>query len=120
MLDLITTEDTISKIAMLMPIALVKSYGKKTFYTAEEVAATFENTLNGNDNIKYAYAMFCSLPHFIKHRKKLAIDESYNSLRLAVSKGCFGRWPRFNFDYLLDYSKRSTVTDVGINLDCGE
>jgi len=120
MLDMMTEQNTISKIAMLMPSALVASYEKKPFYTTEEVATTFASTLESDNNIEYAFAMFCTLPHFVEQSKTLAIEESYNNLRLAVSKKCFGSWPRFNFDSLLDYSKSSTISEAGTIFSGGD
>jgi len=120
MLDMIMTENTISKIALIMPTALMASYERKPFYSTEEVAITFSNTLESNENIKYAYAMFCTLPHFVEQSKKLAIEESYNNLRLAVAIECFGSWPRFNFDSLLEYSKGSTVGETGAIFSGGD
>jgi len=120
MLDVMTKPNTISRIAILMPTALVESYEKKAFYTADEVALTFANTLEGDENIQYAYAMFCSLPHFVEQSQRLAIEEGYNHLRLAVSKQCFGSWPRFNFDSLLDYSRSSSTGDTAGIFGAGE
>ncbi len=121
MLDMMTKQSTISRIAILMPTALVASYNKKPFYTTDEVAETFTETLKTEENIEYAYAMFCSLPHFIKQSPELSIDNSYCNLRLAVSKECFGNWPHFNFDSLLDYSKSSNTGGIyGAGDGCGD
>jgi len=120
MLALNTQENSIAKIVAAMPEALVAAYDKKPFYTADEVATTFVSTLETQDNIKYAYAMFCSLPHFVEQSPKLSIDTSYSNLRLAVSKECFGNWPRFNFDSLLEYSQRSFQGDAGGGFGSGE
>lgn len=104
-------QNSIEKIVSAMPAALISAYEKKSFYTADEVAETFASTLETKDNIEYAYAMFCTLPHFVEQSPKLNIVQSYSDLRLAVSKECFGNWPRFNFDSLLEYSQRSMISD---------
>lgn len=108
MFDIFFKKNSISKIAQIMPVALVGSYEKKEFYSCDEVRNTFFEKLKDNNNIEYAYAMFCSESAF-EEDEKLNVKFNYSNLRLAVSKECFGSWPRFNFDSLLDYSQRSLI-----------
>jgi hypothetical protein len=109
MLDMFN-KNSINKIARLLPPALIDAFDKQNFYSTEEVKSVYNSELKTEHNIEYAFAMFCSQPDF----EELHLDSTYNDLRTDVSKKCFGSWPRFNFESLLDYSRRSTMTgDVG-------
>jgi hypothetical protein len=105
-------QHSITNIVTAMPSALVAAYTKKPFYTTAEVTTTFVSILKTKENIEYAYAMFCSLPHFVEQSTKLNIDKSYCNLRLAVAKECFADWTRFDFDSLLEYSQQALIVDV--------
>jgi hypothetical protein len=109
MLDMFN-KNSINKIARLLPPALIDAFDKQNFYSTEEVKSVYNSELKTEHNIEYAFAMFCSQPDF----EELHLDSTYNDLRTDVSKKCFGSWPRFNFESLLDYSRRSTMAgDVG-------
>ncbi|CAD5275768.1 conserved hypothetical protein [Alteromonas sp. 38] len=98
-------KNPIHRIASVLPPALVSAFEKQTFYSTEEVKRIFDSELKTKHNVEYAFAMFCSQAEF----EKLGLASTYNDLRLDVSKTCFGNWPRFNFESLLDYSRRSTI-----------
>ncbi|MFD2165693.1 DUF6559 family protein [Thalassotalea euphylliae] len=104
MLDALFKRNTISKIARTLPPLLVDAYDKQQTYTAEQVESVFRDALTHDHNIEYSYAMFCTQEEF----DTLAFEASYDELRQHVSKTCFGSWPRFNFDTLLDYAMRAT------------
>jgi hypothetical protein len=101
----IFNKNSITKIARVLPPALIEGFDKQSFYSAENVKNVFDGELKTEHNIEYAFAMFCSQSDF----EVLNIESTYSDLRTEVSKKCFGSWPRFNFDSLLDYSRRSTM-----------
>ena len=101
----IFNKNSIPKIARVMPPILIDAFHKQNFYSTEEVKRAFDSEFKTEHNIEYAFAMFCSQPDF----EELKLESTYSDLRTEVSKKCFGSWPRFNFDSLLDYSRRSTV-----------
>lgn len=103
-------KNSISKIARVLPPALIEAFQKKDFYSLEEVKILFDRELKTEHNIKYAFAMFCSEKNF----GELNFESTYSDLRKDVSKKCFGSWPRFNFESLLDYSRRSTMGGEGV------
>lgn len=112
-------KNSIPKIARVMPPALIDTFEKQSFYSAEEVKSVFNKEFNIEHNIEYAFAMFCSQHDF----EKLDLESTYSALRTEVSKKCFGSWPRFNFETLLDYSRRPTMFgDGGFGGDggCGD
>lgn len=101
--------NSIPKIARVLPPALVDVFEKQNFYSTEEVKSVFDSELKTEHNIEYAFAMFCSQPDF----EELNLESTYSDLRTDISKKCFGSWPRFNFESLLDYSRRSTMGGDG-------
>lgn len=113
MFDILLNNNFIIKVAEKMPSALVEKYDKKQFYLPDEVKSVFLEELEGEHNIEYAYAMFCTQADFISLAEKLSIESTFSGLRLDVSKKCFDSWPRFNFDSLLEYSQRSVMIGVG-------
>jgi hypothetical protein len=104
MLDMFN-KNSVTKIARVLPARLIQAYEKQNYYTAEEVKRVFDSELKTEHNFEYALAMFCSQPDF----EALNLESTYSDLRAVVSKKCFDSWPRFNFDSLLDYSRRSTM-----------
>lgn len=111
--------NSISTIACVLPPALITTFEKQSFYSPEQVRHVFANELKTEHNIEYALAMFCSQLDF----DALQLAATYSELRADVSKECFGSWPRFNFDSLLDYSRQSTGADggfVGGDGSCGD
>ena len=116
-------ENSIKAIASTMPLALVDAYGKQAVFSQEHVTTIFTRIFKSQNNIAYAYAMFCSEQEFkqIKFTTKGAMD--YQTLRLAVSKDCFESWPRFNFDSLLTYANSAQATNdsgiIGVAGDTG-
>ena len=99
------TENSIIKIARVLPLALIESDEKHPHYSIEYVKGIFKSKFKYEHNLEYAFAMFCSQQDF----EELNLDSNYNDLRKDVSKNCFEGWPRFNFDSLLDYSRRSMI-----------
>ena len=108
MLD-IFQKNSVKKIARVLPPALVKAFEKKSYYSIEEVKSVFTGALKTNHNIEYAFAMFCLLSEV----EDLEFQSTYDDLRAIVSTKCFGGWLHFNFDSLLDYSKRSKTWSEG-------
>ncbi|QBG36132.1 DUF6559 family protein [Litorilituus sediminis] len=108
----------ISSIACVLPPALVNAFAKQNFYSPEQVRHVFTNELKTEHNIEYALAMFCSQLDF----DALQLAVTYKELRANVAKECFGGWPRFNFDSLLDYSRQSAGAGGGFAGDggCGD
>lgn len=104
--------ESIVKIVSSMPSVLVKNFDKKDFYTPEEVHTVFIDVLATDNNIEYAYAMFCNQPDFNELANTQHFELSYKALRLQVSKKCFDNWPRFNFDSLLNYSGQPIISDL--------
>jgi len=102
-------KNSITKIARVLPPALIRSFEKKNFYSIEEVKSIFNIELKTEHNIEYAFAMFCSQSDF----EELNLEFTYSGLRTDVSKKCFGNWPRFNFDSLLDYSRNAVMGGGG-------
>jgi len=102
-------KNSITKIAKVLPPALIEAYKKQHFYSAEEVKSVFKAEVKFDHNIEYALAMFCSQQDF----EKLNTESTYSDLRTEVSKKCFSSWPRFNFDSLLDYSRNATMGGGG-------
>ena len=92
-----------------MPPALVDAYDKQAHYTPEEVKDTFGQEFKYEHNIEYAFAMFCAEQAF----DELNLNSTYSDLRTDISKKCFGSWPRFNFESLLDYSRCSSLMHGG-------
>ena len=113
MFSFLFKKNSISKIARVMPKALINTFAKQDSYSINEVTDVFENKFKYSHNIEYAYAMFCSQSSYEDQAKKSGFALSYASLRLDVSKKCFSNWPRFNFDSLLTYSQGSGVGDGG-------
>lgn len=101
----VPNKNSIPKIARVLPPALINAFEKQNFYTIKEVKSVFDSELKTDHNIEYAFAMFCSHSDF----EGLNFESRYSDLRMEVSKKCFGSWPRFNFDSLIDYSRRSTM-----------
>jgi hypothetical protein len=112
MFDTFTRNNSITKIAKSMPLVLVEKYEKKQFYLPEEVKKVFLEKLDDQENIEYAYAMFCTQADFNNLADELDIKTKFSDLRLGVSKKCFEGWPRFNFDSLLAYSQQVEVMGV--------
>jgi|TARA_B100000767_G_C19323556_1_gene352615 hypothetical protein len=104
--------ESIEKIVSCLPSVLVKKFDKKDFYTPEEVSTVFIDVLATDNNIEYAYAMFCTQPDFNELANTQHFGLSYKALRLKVSKKCFDNWPRFNFDSLLNYSGQPIISDL--------
>ncbi len=103
-------KNSITKIARKLPPALVDAFEKKNFYSTQEIKSVFDNELRTEHNIEFAFAMFCSPQDF----EDLNLTSTYSDLRNEVSKRCFGNWPRFNFDTLLDYSRSATMGGSGV------
>ena len=111
--------NSISTIACVLPPALIAAFEKQNFYSPEQVRHVFANELKTEHNIDYALAMFCSQLDF----DALQLAATYSELCADVSKECFGSWPRFNFDSLLDYSRQSMGAGggfVGGDGGCGD
>lgn len=106
----IFNKNSIARIARKLPPALVTAFDQQNYYSAEEVKSVFEQELKTDHNVDYAFAMFCSEQDY----KALHLEFTYKDLRLNVSKKCFGSWPRFNFQSLLDYSHRSSIGGGGV------
>lgn len=126
MFDTFLDENSIKAIATSLPRKLVERFNKKEFYSPEEVNALFSEEFEGNDNIQYAYAMFCSPQKFIDLAQAMELSSSYSELRLKVSEKCFDGWPRFNFESLLMLTNNSSrsdlineVTDISLDLFSG-
>jgi len=102
-------KNSIPKIARVLPPVLIDEFEKQIFYSIEEVKSVFNSEFKTDHNIEYAFAMFCSETDF----EELNLESTYSDLRNDVSKKCFGSWPRFNFESLLDYSRRSTIGGDG-------
>ena len=102
-------ENSIIKIARVLPLALIESNEKQPHYSIEYVKRIFKSKFKYEHNLEYAFAMFCSQQDF----EQLNTESTYSDLRTDVSKKCFSNWPRFNFDSLLDYSRNATMGDGG-------
>jgi hypothetical protein len=113
-------KNSIPKIARVLPPVLIDAFEKQNFYSASDVKRVFDRQFNTEHNIEYAFAMFCSPSDF----ESLNVESSYNELRADVAKKCFAGWPRFNFESLLDYSRRLTMGGDGGNFGgdsgCGD
>lgn len=101
----ILNKNSISDIAIALPPALVDTFEKHNFYSIAEVKSVFNGEFKTEHNIDYAFAMFCTQAEF----EELNLNSTYIELRTEVSKQCFESWPRFNFETLLDLSRRSTM-----------
>ena len=102
-------KNSVKKIAKTIPLMLVETYEKQDFYSAEQVKSTFDSAFKYEHNLAYAFAMFCTQAEF----DSLSLNESYETLRLDVAKKCFGSWPRFNFNSLLDYARNAKANGDG-------
>ena len=51
-------KNSITKIARLLPPALIDAFEKKNFYSPEEVMSVFDSKLKTEHNIEYAFALF--------------------------------------------------------------
>jgi len=109
MFDTFLQKNSITKIAKVIPLALVEKYDKKQFYLPEEVKSAFLKKLDNDESIEYAYAMFCTETSFNNLVEELNCKSTFLDLRIEVSKKCFDSWPCFNFESLLAYSQQSEV-----------
>lgn len=102
-------KNSITKIASCLPPLLIEALDKKDFYSVVEVKHVFDKEFADEHNLEYAFAMFCNESDF----NALKSESVYTDLRSAISKKIFGSWPRFNFDSLLDFSRRSIMGGEG-------
>ena len=123
MFDIFQDENAIKAIATALPKELLNKFGKKAFYSSEEVDDVFFKVFEKNENIQFAYAMFCSPQDYKNLAQAMAFSSSYSQLRLEVADKCFEGWPRFNFESLLNLKSDSSrsdlvneVTDIGLDL----
>jgi len=124
--DTFRDENSIKMIATSLPKRLLKNFGKKEFYSPEEVKSVFLEVFDSDINIQYAYASFGSPKDFAELAQIMELSSSYSELRLKVAGKCFDGWPRFNFESFLNLSNDSSksdllseITDIGLDMLSG-
>lgn len=68
---------------------LLRRFGKKKFYTVEEVTQAVERSHLSTAFIAYAHATFCTRPNFDSHYSALRVACTYEGLRAIVSRRYF-------------------------------
>jgi Family of unknown function (DUF6559) len=68
---------------------LLRRFGKKKFYTREEVTRAAKKSHLSTAFIAYAHAIFCTRPEFDAHYGPLQVACTYDDLRSVVSRRYF-------------------------------
>jgi len=73
-----------------LPQELFRRFGKKRYYTVEQVTAVAQRAGFKTAFIAYAHAIFSTREDFESHYGPLKLDRTYDSLRGIVSRRYFG------------------------------
>lgn len=96
MIRLIAKRLAIGKYVKKLSPELLRRFGKKRFYSIEEVTQAARRSSQPMAFIAYAHAIFCSQTDFDAYYVPLGIACTYDGLRTVVSRRFFGG--RCDFD----------------------
>lgn len=97
---------------------LLRRFGKKKFYTVEEVTQTVERAQLSSTFIAYAHATFCARPDFDSHYLALRVACTYDGLRAVVSRRYFGGVADFDAAQVIAATRKEGI--VGEFHESGE
>ena len=69
---------------------LVRRFGKKRYYTPEQVPAAVRRGGFSEADICYAYSMFCSREAFNEHHAQVGETCNFDAMRAEVAESHFG------------------------------
>jgi hypothetical protein len=92
---------------------LLDRFGKKSYYSLDEVTQACCRGGLPTDFVAYAHAIFCSRSDFDAYYGPLRAACTYDRLRMVVSRRFFGGVHDFNPDEIVSYVRARIKKDVG-------
>lgn len=111
MFRLIKRRFAISSYVRQLPQVLLRRFGKKRFYSVEEVSKSAQGAALPMAFIAYAHAIFCDRESFEAHYQPLAVRCNYDELRATVSRRYFGGVRDFDAAQIISATKRDNDDD---------
>ena len=90
---------------------LLYRFGKKRYYSIENVTQAVQRSALSSVFLAYAHAIFCSRPDFDAHYEPLRVACTYDGLRSAVSRRYFGGLRNFDAASIVRATRRVDESD---------
>ena len=87
---------------MELSLELFSRFGKKHYYTIDQVTQTVQRAGLKTAYLAFAYALFCSRSDFRRYYKPLKVRCTYEGLRAKVSRMYFGDVSDFDAANIID------------------
>lgn len=95
------------KLSQILP----RRFGKKNFYSIEEVSKSASGANLQMAFIAYAHAIFCNRSDFEEYYKSLKVRCNYDDLRATVSRRYFGGVRDFDAARVIEATRRTNDGD---------
>lgn len=92
---------------------LVRRFGKRRFYTPQQVRTAVRGGGFSEDDICYAYSMFCSLEDFNAYHAEAGEPGNYDEMRAEVGHTYFGGSTDFEPASIINNSEHYHQGDSG-------
>jgi hypothetical protein len=102
MFDRVKRHSAIKSYFMKLSLELFSRFGKKHYYTVDEVSHTAEAAGFKTEHLAYALALFCARKDFRRHHKRTPFRDRYEALRDEVSVQYFGGVRDFDAANIID------------------
>lgn len=103
----------VRKVVRKVTLRLVAHFGEKQHYSEQEVVFAYTESMSNRKYLDFALAMYCSLNEFGNIQQKYTIMRTQSQYHALIGRYCFGGWPRFNTQTLIDYANGKLHTSPG-------
>jgi hypothetical protein len=98
----IKRRSAIKSYVMKLSLALFSRFGKKHYYTVDQVTQSTQRAGLKTTYLAYAHALFCDRASFRRHYKRTDLRDRYEALRDEVSGRYFGGVRDFDAANIID------------------